>query len=65
MIQSLLHDAEQGGAYPNWSMNNVEYGVMNGYSTFPFIAAMYAMGARDFDLQASKDMMKKVSTSYL
>ncbi len=65
MIQSLLHDAEQGGAYPNWSMNNVEYGVMNGYSTFPFIASMYAMGAQNFDLQASKEMMKKVSTTYL
>lgn len=64
MIQSLLHDAEQGGAYPNWSMNNVEYGVMNGYSVFPFIASMYAMGARDFNLQASKEMMKRVSTKF-
>lgn len=65
IIQSLLHDAEQGGAYPNWSMNNVEYGVMNGYSPFPFIASMYAMGAKHFDLQATKDMMKRVSTTFL
>ena len=65
MIQSLLHDAEQGGAYPNWSMNNVEYGVMNGYSTFPFIATMYAMGAQNFDLKAVKEMMKRVSVKHI
>lgn len=64
MIHSMLLDAQQGGSLPNWSMNNQEYGVMNGYSPFPFIANMYAMGARDFDLQAMKDMMKKVSTEY-
>ncbi len=64
MIQSLLLDAQQGGAFPNWSMNNQEYGVMNGYSTFPFIANMYAMGAKDFDLIGVKDMMKKVSMNY-
>ena len=65
MVNSLLLDAEQGGAYPNWSMNNIEYGVMNGYSTFPFIANMYAMGARNFNLQAVKDMMKKVSVKHI
>lgn len=65
MIQSLLMDAEQGGAYPNWSMNNVEYGVMNGYSTFPFIASMYAMGAQNFDLTSTKEMMKKVSVKHI
>lgn len=64
MIHSLLLDAQQGGSFPNWSMNNQEYGVMNGYSPFPFIANMYAMGARDFDLIAVKDMMKKVSMEY-
>ena len=65
MAQSLLLDAEQGGAYPNWSMNNVEYGVMNGYSTFPFIANLYAFGARNFDLQATKEMMKRVSVKHI
>lgn len=64
MVRSLLLDAQQGGAFPNWSMNNREYGVMNGYSPFPFIANMYAMGARDFDLPAVTAMMKKVSTDY-
>lgn len=64
MAQSLLLDAQQGGAFPNWSMNNEEYGVMNGYSTFPFIANLYAFGARNFDLQAVMDMMKKVSMNY-
>lgn len=64
MVQSLLLDAQQGGAFPNWSMNNQEYGVMNGYSAFPFIANMYACGATDFDLQGVKDMMKKVSVDY-
>lgn len=64
MVQSLLLDAQQGGAFPNWSMNNEEYGVMNGYSAFPFIANLYAFGARNFDLQAVKEMMKKVSMNY-
>ncbi len=54
-----------GRSYPNWSMNNVEYGVMNGYSTFPFIATMYAMGAQNFDLQAVKEMMKRVSVKHI
>lgn len=65
MIHSLLLDAQQGGSFPNWSMNNIEYGVMNGYSPFPFIANMYAFGARNFDLQAVKDMMKKVSVKHI
>lgn len=64
MVRSLLLDAQQGGAFPNWSMNNREYGVMNGYSPFPFIANLYAMGATDFDVGAVKEMMKKVSTEY-
>ena len=64
MARSLLLDAQQGGAFPNWSMNNREYGVMNGYSPFPFIANVYAMGATDFDLPAMVAMMKKVSTQY-
>ncbi|MEJ7658589.1 MAG: glycoside hydrolase domain-containing protein [Hymenobacter sp.] len=58
--RSLLLDAQQGGAFPNWSMNNQEYGVMNGYSPFPYIANLYAMGATDFDLVAVKEMMKKL-----
>lgn len=65
MVRSLLLDAQQGGAFPNWSMNNREYGVMNGYSPFPFIANLYAMGATDFDLPAVTAMMKKVSTTYV
>ncbi len=63
-VRSLLLDAQQGGAFPNWSMNNQEYGVMNGYSPFPYIANLHAMGATDFDLVAVKEMMKKVSTTY-
>ena len=65
MARSLLFDAQQGGAFPSWSMNNREYGVMNGYSPFPFIANLYAMGATDFDLPAMVTMMKKVSTQYI
>ena len=64
MVHSLLLDAEQGGAFPNWSMNNKEYGVMNGYSPLPFIANMYAVGARNFNLNTVKNMMKKVSITY-
>jgi len=65
MIQSLYLDAQQGGSFPNWSMNNVEFGVMNGYSPFPFIANMHALGINNFDLQGVKDMMKKVSVKHI
>lgn len=64
MVHSLYLDALQGGSFPNWSMNNVEYGVMNGYSSFPFIANIVAMGVTDFDLVGIKNLMKKVSTQY-
>lgn len=65
MITSLLCAGEQGGALPNWSMNNVEYGVMNGYSPFPFIANMYAFGAKDFDLQKMVKLMKRISVEHI
>ena len=65
MIWSLHQDAIQGGAYPNWSMNNVEYGVMSGYSAFPFIANMHAFGAEIPDMEEVKEMMLKVSREHI
>jgi len=65
IVNSLLLDAQQGGTFPNWSMNNVEYGVMNGYSPFPYIANMYAFGAKNFDLEAVKNKMKEVSVKHV
>lgn len=65
MASSLLLDAQQSDALPNWSMNNREYSVVNGYSPFPFIANLNAMGATDFDLSTMVAMIKKVSTQYM
>ncbi len=63
IIHSLYLDAIQCGAFTNWSMNNIEYGVMNGYSSIPFIANMYTFGAQNVDIKAINELLKKISTS--
>lgn len=49
MIQSLVTDAEQSGAYPRWALANSATGMMSGDSVVPLIVNLYAFGARDFD----------------
>src|SRR6266851_3891385 len=49
MIQSLILDAEQGGALPRWPIANTDSGMMVGDPADPIIAGAYAFGARDFD----------------
>ena len=59
MVQSLLLSSVQapGGGLPTWSLLNNDTGVMGTYSADPFIANMYAFGARDFDLKLARDRM--------
>ena len=59
MVQSLLLSSVQasGGGLPTWSLLNNDAGVMGTYSADPFIANMYAFGARDFDLKLARDRM--------
>ncbi len=59
MIESLYLDARQGNpaGLTIWGYFNNETWVMNGHSSVPLIANMYAMGARDIDLTRIKDIM--------
>ncbi len=59
MIESLYLDAKQGNpaGLTIWGYFNNETWVMNGHSSVPLIANMYAMGARDVNLTKIKDVM--------
>jgi predicted alpha-1,2-mannosidase len=59
MVQSLVHDAEQGGWLPKWAIVGGDESQMNGDSADPIIADAYAMGVRNFDVQAALRYMVK------
>lgn len=66
MVNSMLLFTQQShGGLPVWSLNNVDNGVMNGYSAYPFIANAHAYGARNFDLQLAIDLMKQAAEEEL
>jgi predicted alpha-1,2-mannosidase len=59
MAQSLVQDAQDGGAMPRWSVPNGDTGVMMGDPATPIIAGLYAFGATNFDTEAAlADMVK-------
>jgi predicted alpha-1,2-mannosidase len=62
MVQSLVDDAEQGGWLPKWAIVGGDESQMNGDSADPIIADAYAMGVRNFDIQAALDYMVKGAT---
>lgn len=62
MIQSLVTDAEQSGAYPRWALANSATGMMSGDSVVPLIVNLYAFGARDFDLKSALHYMVNAAT---
>jgi predicted alpha-1,2-mannosidase len=62
MVQSLVDDAEQGGWLPKWAIVGGDESQMNGDSADPIIADAYAMGVRNFDVQAALDYMIKGAT---
>ena len=62
MVQSLVDDAEQGGWLPKWAVVGGDESQMNGDSADPIIADAYAMGVRNFDVQAALDYMVKGAT---
>ncbi len=53
MAQSLVRDAEQGGALPRWPAANDDAGAMVGDPSDAILASMYAFGARNFDTKAA------------
>lgn len=62
MMQSLVEDAQQGGALPVWPAANDEACQMVGSPSCPMIADAYAFGARDFDTKAALSEMLKGAT---
>jgi predicted alpha-1,2-mannosidase len=67
MIESLYLDAQQGNpaGLTIWGYFNNETWVMNGHSSIPLIANMYAMGARDIDLtRIRNEMIRTADNKY-
>ncbi len=62
MVQSLVDDAGQGGWLPKWAIVGGDESQMNGDSADPIIVDAYAMGVRNFDVQAALDYMVKGAT---
>jgi len=61
IVQSLVNDAQQCGAFPKWSQNNVEDNVMAGDPGSMIVANAYAFGATGFDTQAALEVMRTMS----
>src|SRR6202000_3126708 len=53
MATSLLNDAAQGGALPQWPVANGSTGVMNVDAADPILADTFAFGARGFNASAA------------
>ena len=61
VVQSLVLDAQQCGAFPKWSQNNVEDNVMAGDPGSLIVANAYAFGATHFDTQAAIQVMRDMT----
>ena len=59
IAQSLVNDAKQCGAFPRWSNNNTETGVMIGDPGSIIVANTYAFGSRNFEIKEALEFMKK------
>jgi predicted alpha-1,2-mannosidase len=62
MVQSLVDSAEQDGWLPKWQIVGGDESQINGDSADPIIADAYAMGVRNFDVQAALNYMVKGAT---
>ncbi|MEV7345901.1 GH92 family glycosyl hydrolase [Streptomyces sp. NPDC093544] len=63
MAQSLVNDAEQSGWWPRWPMANQSTSQMTGDNSVPLVAALYAYGARDFDVDTALKYLVKGATT--
>jgi len=63
MAQSLVLDAQQGGAMPRWSIPSGDTGCMMGDPATPIIAGMYAFGATNFDAASALAAMVKAAVN--
>jgi predicted alpha-1,2-mannosidase len=58
VVQSLVNDAQQCGAFPKWSQNNVEDFVMAGDPGALIVANSWAFGATNFDIPGALTIMR-------
>ncbi|MDT7786993.1 MAG: hypothetical protein QOF58_5412, partial [Pseudonocardiales bacterium] len=63
LAQSLVNDAVHFGWLPKWPVMNSESGVMSGDNATPFLASLYAFGARSFDTATALQYMVKGATT--
>ena len=63
VVQSLVNDATQCGAYPKWSQNNVEDNVMAGDPGSLIVANSWAFGATNFDTATAVSVMHNMTTN--
>ena len=61
IAQSLVTDAQQCGAFPKWSQNNVEDDVMAGDPGSLIVANAYAFGATTFDTAGALAVMRAMT----
>lgn len=59
VMQSLVVDAEQCGAFPHWVDASDDSTPMAGDNALPVLAGSYAFGATDFDLTAAARLVKQ------
>ncbi|HEX4457186.1 MAG TPA: GH92 family glycosyl hydrolase [Polyangia bacterium] len=61
VVQSLVNDAQQCGAYPKWSAENGEDNIMIGDPGSMIVANSYAFGATGFDRKTALAIMRKMT----
>lgn len=59
MMQSLVVDAQQCGAFPHWVDSSDDSTPMAGDNALPVLAGAYAFGARDFDVTTAARLVKQ------
>lgn len=59
MMQSLVVDAQQCGAFPHWVDASDDSTPMSGDNALPVIAGTYQFGVRDYDLVTAARLVKQ------
>ena len=62
MMQSLVVDAQQCGAFPHWVDASDDSTPMAGDNALPVLAGVYSFGARDFDVRTAARLVKQSVT---
>jgi predicted alpha-1,2-mannosidase len=62
MMQSLVADAQQCGAFPHWVDGSEDTTPMNGDHAPNVVAGSYLFGAKKFDLETARKFMRQAAT---